>query len=98
MGDIGGGFGEIAHFYNLLTIVFVAPDGLESGGKFPFINLKKGEWVWGVWVEVGREGSNQERKWEFDGGVWKWGEGGCSRGPVAGPLRMRLHHYAPLKF
>ena len=47
-GEIGGGFGEIAHVYNLLTIVFVAPDKLESGGKFPFINLKRGQWVCGV--------------------------------------------------
>ena len=64
-GEIGGGFGEIAHFYNLLTIVFVAPDKLESGGKFPFINLKRGKWKWGVWVKVGREGGKLKRKWEF---------------------------------
>ena len=90
---------EIAHFYYFLNIVFVAPDGLESGGKFPFINLKEGKMGVGC-VGGGGEGGekNQERKWEFDGGVWKWGEGGCSRGPVAGPLLMRLHHYAPLKF
>ena len=59
-GEIGGGLGEIAHFYDFLNIVFVAPDGLESGGKFPFINLKEGKMGVGC-VGGGGEGGGQPR-------------------------------------
>ena len=44
--EIGGNrwwFGGNRSFYYFLNIVFVAPEGLESGGEFPFINLKEGK-------------------------------------------------------
>ena len=59
-GEIGGGLGEIAHSYYFLNIVFVALDGLESGGKFPFINLKEGKMGVGC-VGGGGEGGGKPR-------------------------------------
>ena len=72
-GEIGGGLGEIAHFYYFLNIVFVAPDGLESGGKFPFINLKEGKM--GVGCVGWRWGGRGETKSESGSSMGEFGNG-----------------------
>ena len=70
--EIGGNrwwFGGNRSFLLFLEHSFCSTGRAGIRGEVPLYKFKKGTMgVWGAWVKVGREGGNQEQKWEFGGG------------------------------